>query len=514
MSLRIFALSMVFWLSAGGCSTLDVPAGSLLDAGATVGSVSVGFCGDGIVQDPEACDSGSANNDRTPNSCRTDCTLPRCGDGVTDDGETCDDANSIGADGCAPGCRIEEGELEVEPNNNIAQAQIVDSSVQIHGRLTDGDQDCYQISVPQTGNLTVEVDDGGEGCPGDTYLRVYHAESRDIILRDDNSGVDSCAAILPNENLGARYLTQGDYVVCVAGFQRVPVDGYSIHIKALDDSCINGRFSMNDEVDLDADGNADACDGDDDDDGIADIEDNCPRNPNGPRPEFFRTDYQGIVRHWLMIGPYAASDNVCQVSEEDYLLGEQAAQPEYGDTYGINSWKRVKAAASGYVDCSSLIAHRADVNAYGALWVYAEEAQDVILRVGTDDGGKVWWDGEEIIDNRICRGYTLTDHEISLTVEPGLHRLLIKARNRGGAWGFGASFTTPSGQPAHGLQLRLTGASQGRDNQGDDDQDGIGNSCDNDADNDGIADNRDNCPYTPNPNQSDSNSDGIGDACS
>ena len=71
--------------------------------------VSVGFCGDGIVQEPEACDHGSNNNDRTSNRCRTDCTLPRCGDGVTDDGETCDDGNSIGADGCAPGCRIEEG---------------------------------------------------------------------------------------------------------------------------------------------------------------------------------------------------------------------------------------------------------------------------------------------------------------------------------------------------------------------------------------------------------------------
>ena len=63
-------------------------------------------------------------------------------------------------------------------------------------------------------------------------------------------------------------------------------------------------------------------------------------------------------------------------------------------------------------------------------------------------------------------------------------------------------------------RLRLTGASQGRDNQGDDDRDGIGNSCDDDADNDGIVDSRDNCPYTPNPNQSDSNSDGIGSACS
>ena len=68
------------------------------------------------------------------------------------------------------------------------------------------------------------------------------------------------------------------------------------------------------------------------------------------------------------------------------------------------------------------------------------------------------------IDNRICRGYEVTDHEVPLTIEPGLHRLLIKVRNRGGAWGFGASFTMRSGRPAHGLQAQ-THRSQSRSRQ-------------------------------------------------
>lgn len=53
-------------------------------------------------------------------------------------------------------------------------------------------------------------------------------------------------------------------------------------------------------------------------------------------------------------------------------------------------------------------------------------------------------------------------------------------------------------------------------NQADDDNDGIGNVCDNltDSDNDGIEDSQDNCPAVANANQTDSNEDGIGDACS
>ncbi|AOW21348.1 choice-of-anchor B family protein [Urechidicola croceus] len=50
-------------------------------------------------------------------------------------------------------------------------------------------------------------------------------------------------------------------------------------------------------------------------------------------------------------------------------------------------------------------------------------------------------------------------------------------------------------------------------NQEDNDNDGIGDACDDDDDNDGIIDSEDNCPFVPNFDQADSNSNGIGDVC-
>ena len=61
-------------------------------------------CGDGVEDSDESCDDGARNSDLAPNACRTDCTDWRCGDGVPDGGEDCDDGNGEGGDGCEPDC--------------------------------------------------------------------------------------------------------------------------------------------------------------------------------------------------------------------------------------------------------------------------------------------------------------------------------------------------------------------------------------------------------------------------
>ena len=47
-------------------------------------------CGNGTLDDQEACDDGAANSDSIPDACRLDCKKHRCGDGAVDTGEQCD----------------------------------------------------------------------------------------------------------------------------------------------------------------------------------------------------------------------------------------------------------------------------------------------------------------------------------------------------------------------------------------------------------------------------------------
>lgn len=78
-------------------------------------------CGNGIVQEGEACDDGAGNSNTTPNACREYCTLPFCGDGTADSGygEQCDDGNDSDLDGCTPDCVLEfcgDGTVNDLPN--------------------------------------------------------------------------------------------------------------------------------------------------------------------------------------------------------------------------------------------------------------------------------------------------------------------------------------------------------------------------------------------------------------
>ncbi len=102
------------------CGDGVVDAGEQCDDGNNVGCddcdpschVEVGHvCGDGILFPgcDEQCDDGAANDDTTPNACRTTCVPPSCGDGVLDAGEGCDDGNTTSCDGCSEFCVPEPG---------------------------------------------------------------------------------------------------------------------------------------------------------------------------------------------------------------------------------------------------------------------------------------------------------------------------------------------------------------------------------------------------------------------
>jgi cysteine-rich repeat protein len=80
------------------------------DTDCAPGCVLPRYCGDGLVSSgyAEQCDNGAANSNTDYNGCTLACELgPRCGDSMVTDFEACDDGNRVNGDGCDVGCSIE-----------------------------------------------------------------------------------------------------------------------------------------------------------------------------------------------------------------------------------------------------------------------------------------------------------------------------------------------------------------------------------------------------------------------
>lgn len=67
---------------------------------------STAVCGNGALEDGEACDDGNAVDH---DGCSATCTIevPVCGNGYIEVGETCDDGNLVNGDGCSSACACE-----------------------------------------------------------------------------------------------------------------------------------------------------------------------------------------------------------------------------------------------------------------------------------------------------------------------------------------------------------------------------------------------------------------------
>lgn len=435
-------------------------------------------CGDGILAPTEECDDGPNNSNVTPGFCREDCRLPRCGDGVVDPDEACDDGNQFGGDGCDASCERETGPFEREPNDSPALAGAMPSEGYVVGGAPAGDQDCYAVRVPANGSIDAFVDDGQGGCVDDPTLRVYDALSGERILSVQDSDDSRCPVLDPATVAAARYMRGGIYAVCVSGVARTDLRRYVLHVTVGTDSCSDPRFIPTPEEDADADGLAPACDPDDDNDGVTDTLDNCPLTPNGPTAFETPVTSAGFVPAWLTLGRFPdTAPSECLPSTTPLVSGEAALRPELGDGVGELAWA-FAFASDGRVNLARQYGRQGNQGGYAVAYVVSDTARDAVLRWGSDDGARVWWNGAQVDEVAACRGVVADSNEVAVRLNAGINRLVIRVFDRSGEWGAIARLADPESGDVL-TDLRVVASPSGRvSNQTDSDGDGIGDACD------------------------------------
>jgi HEAT repeat protein len=160
-------------------------------------------------------------------------------------------------------------------------------------------------------------------------------------------------------------------------------------------------------------------------------------------------EYEDFITDWLVSGPYT------KPGKDGKAVFDIAFPPELPDAEGVE-WKRQPRSRGAerwwHIDLTRSIGgdHRA---AYLRTYVWSPTTQEALLELGSDDGIKVWLNGEVIHANNVPRGCARGQDRVPATLREGKNTLLMKVCNIGGGWGACARFRTPEGKRLRGLRI-------------------------------------------------------------
>ncbi len=136
------------------------------------------------------------------------------------------------------------------------------------------------------------------------------------------------------------------------------------------------------------------------------------------------------VTAWRFAGPFK-KDEV-----GGGALFDVAFPPEPGGPEGEIEWKEIPASAlvaPGYVDFMKF-AGASECCCYLETVLTSGKAQKVRLELGSDDGIKVWLNGEVVHANNAMRGLSLGSDVVTVDLKEGENTLLLKITQGGGDW--------------------------------------------------------------------------------
>jgi HEAT repeat protein len=170
-----------------------------------------------------------------------------------------------------------------------------------------------------------------------------------------------------------------------------------------------------------------------------------------------QTNAQALLKYldsgWLCSGPYRQPGKECQ-ELFDIAFAPEQAQP------GEIKWQRAPGSPDlsrpGEVDLGSIV--RGDhCVVYLKTQVYVPAAQTVRLLIGTDDGIKLWVNGELVHANNAVRGLTPDQDRAKASLRQGWNELRAKITQHTAGCGLILRFRTEAGAEVSGLRLDARG---------------------------------------------------------
>jgi hypothetical protein len=177
----------------------------------------------------------------------------------------------------------------------------------------------------------------------------------------------------------------------------------------------------------------------------------------------YAPDDEGYIRHWLMLAPIKLEqeNNGAEEIDKQQIKEEAKIQPKEGDKTKVGdtelTWKAIKAADS-FFDVNEILGSPTENSAgyFVAYVVLPNEKKDVQLLMGSNDQGKVYLNGKEVVKYDSTRSFDKdTDKAEGLTLNKGVNTIVFKVINENNNWQGSVRFATKDGTAIKDFKIAL-----------------------------------------------------------
>lgn len=184
--------------------------------------------------------------------------------------------------------------------------------------------------------------------------------------------------------------------------------------------------------------------------------------PNIHAAEASRLDPDGYIRDWVMLAPIALPERgtAAELILREQIRGEATLKPKDGDPITVNgkqlTWKNVT-APTNYFDFNATLKTIND-HCAGYMVTYVEcdqEIPDVTMAVGSNDQGRIYFNGVDIYAVTEARQLILDGDKGRVTLKAGVNVILFKVINEQNSWQGAMRLTDKSGVPLKNVRIRL-----------------------------------------------------------
>ncbi|WP_372932873.1 DUF4091 domain-containing protein [Mariniphaga sediminis] len=175
-----------------------------------------------------------------------------------------------------------------------------------------------------------------------------------------------------------------------------------------------------------------------------------------------------FIKEWILCGPFApdfdGNDKTGQIRyTTDFLQavgGEKVTGFFEGQELSFNGkkyqWKKFH-SSEPYVDLRSVYGECPFTTVYAACEIESESDREAWLGAGSDDGIKVWLNGEMVWENQSNRFASLDEDMFPIQLKKGRNFILLKIIQSTGGWGFYLRFIDPELRLAELTSMSLPG---------------------------------------------------------